>query len=329
MLLLVLGLLSLTAGCKANSQASQNSVQIDGSSTVYPITQLAVTKFNAGESNRVSMTVRQAGTEAGFKSFCAGETAINEASRPILLREIDACKQNNVRYVELPIAFDALTVVVNAKNSWANDITTTELKTLWEPAAERKIKTWNQIRAGWPNQPIHLYGPDKNSGTIDYFTLALGLPEHGIRSDYIGNSDARVLAQKVGNDPAAFGYFGYGVYLTNTNHLKSLAIDSGKGAVLPSLETVNNTRYQPFSRPLLLYVNIQSAQVNPNVKAFVEYYLGHTRELVKEVGYFPLPEEAYHMNSVHFYNAKVGTVFAGAPEPGITIPQLLRKQAIF
>ncbi|PSB34136.1 PstS family phosphate ABC transporter substrate-binding protein [Stenomitos frigidus] len=329
MLLFVSGTLSLTAGCTINSQASQNSVQIDGSSTVYPITQLAVTKFNTGELSHVSMTVRQAGTEAGFKSFCAGETAINDASRPILLREIDACKQNNVRYVELPIAFDALTVVVNAKNQWANDITTAELKKLWDPAAEGKIKTWNQIRAGWPNQPIHLYGPDKNSGTIDYFALALGLPEHGIRSDYIGDADARVLARKVGDDPAALGYFGYGAYRTNTNHLKPLAIDSGKGAVLPSVETVNNTRYQPFSRPLLLYVNIQSAQVNPNVKAFVEYYLGHTEELVKEADYFPLPEGAYHMNSVHFYDAKAGTVFAGAPQPGMTIPQLLRKQAIF
>jgi phosphate transport system substrate-binding protein len=328
-LILVSGILSLTAACTTNSLASRDYVQINGSSTVYLITQLAVKKFNDSQPGSVSIAVQQAGTEAGFRSFCEGKTDINDAARPILLREMDACKQNGVVYFEFPIAFDALTIAVNSKNNWANDITIAELKKLWAPSAEGKIKTWNQIRASWPNQPIHLYGPDKDSGTIDYFTLALGLPEHGIRSDYTGDSDARVLAQKVGDDSAAIGYFGYGYYLANANHLRPLAVDSGKGAVLPSPETVQNARYHPFSRPLLLYVNAQSAQTKPTVKAFVEYYLSHTADLGKEAGYVPLSGEAYHINTVHFYNAKVGTVFAGEPQPGVTIPQLLRKQAIF
>jgi phosphate transport system substrate-binding protein len=338
-LMLVSVVLSLITGCNANasqdrnkidgSSKSQAQVQIDGSSTVYPITQLAVKKFQDRQSGSTSISVQQTGTEAGFQRFCAGQTDINNASRPILLREMDACKQNGVAYVELPIAFDALTIVVNSKNNWAKDITTAELKKLWEPAAEGKIKTWNQIRASWPNQPVHLYGPDKQSGTIDYFTLALGLPEHDIRSDYIGNSDASILAQKVGEDPAAIGYFGYGNYLANAKNLKPLAVNSGKGTVLPSPETVHKAEYQPFTRPLMLYVNANSAQYKPEVKEFVEYYLSHGGDVVNEVGYIPLPAEGYQMNTVHFYKTKVGTVFAGEPQLRVTIEQLLKKEAIF
>jgi phosphate transport system substrate-binding protein len=328
-LILASATLSLTAGCTASSLESRNQVQIDGSSTVFLISQLAVKKFSESQPGSSTIALRQTGTEAGFRPFCTGKTDINNASRPILLREMDACKQNGVTYIELPIAFDSLTVAVNSKNHWAKDITTAELKKLWAPSAEGKIKTWNQIRASWPNQPVHLYGPDKGSGTVDYFTLALGFPEHGIRSDYVGDSDARVLARKVGDDPAAIGYFGYGYYIANAKHLRPLAVNSGKGAVLPSVQTVHNAQYQPFSRPLLLYINAQSVQAKPNLKAFVEYYLSHTEDLVKEAGYFPLPAEAYHMNKVHFYEAKVGTVFAGEPQVGVTISQLLRKQAIF
>lgn len=321
--------LILLTGCVQNSLANQDIIRINGSSTVYPITLLAAKQFEGKQSQTLKIKLSQDGTEAGFTSFCEGKTDINDASRPILLREIDACKQNGIAYVELPIAFDAVTIVVNSQNTWAKDISTKELGKLWEPSAKGKIKSWNQVRASWPNQPIHLYGPDNKSGTMDYFTIALGLPEHGVRKDFVGDSNAAVLAQKVGNDPLGIGYFGYGYYLANANHLRALAVDSGKGAVLPSQETVHNAQYQPFSRPLLLYVNSQSAQSNSDVKAFVEFFLGHTTDLVKEASYIPLPEEAEHMNTVHFYDNKVGTVFAGEPKPGVTIPQLLRKQAIF
>lgn len=321
--------LSLVSSCATNSSASRNQVRIDGSSTVYPITQLIVNKLKDSYPGTAIVTNQQTGTEAGFKRFCDGQTDINSASRPILLREMDACKQKGVSYLEIPIAFDAITIVVNPKNNWAKDITIEELKKLWNPAAKGKINTWDRVRASWPKQPIHLYGSDKNSGTLDYFTTALGLPEHSVRSDYTSNSDYQILAQKVGEDPAALGYFGYGYYMVNANRLRLLAVDSGKGAVLPSAEALQKAKYQPFSRPLMLYVNSQRAQINSAAKAFIEYYLKHADELVKEAGYFSLPEKAYQMNTVHFYQNKTGTVFAGETQTGVTIPQLLRKKALF
>lgn len=328
-LVLISGLLSLIAGCTNSDAVSQKPVQIDGSSTVYPITQLAIQKFSKSQPDGGAIIVQKKGTEAGFDQFCAGETDINDASRPILLREMDACKQNGVTYLELPIAFDAVTIVVNEKNSWAENITLAELKKLWATSAEGKIKTWNQIRPSWPNKPVNLYGPDKKSGTLDYFTSALGLPEHGVRSDYTGNSDAAILAQKVGRDPAGISFFGYGYYKGNRKHLKALAIDSGKGAVLPSQQSVNDNQYQPFSRPLLLYINARSAQVKPNVKTFADYYLSNAGSLAEEGGYFPLSADAYRLNTIHYHENKPGTVFAGETAVKLTMSQLLKKKSIF
>ncbi len=321
----------LLASCNGDSRAiatKPSMVAIDGSSTVAPITNLVASDFN-NHSTEAKIQVEISGTGGGFKKFCAGETAINNASRPILLKEMDACKQAGVNYVELPIAFDAITIAVNPKNTWAKDITLAELKKLWEPNAQKKIITWQQVRSSWPNRPIHLYGPGKDSGTFDYFTQAAVGTDGASRTDYTARNSGKDVAQAVANDPDGLGYFGYGYYQQLATQLKPLAVDSGKGAVLPSVESVSSAKYQPFSRPIFIYVSERAAQEKPEVKAFVELYLKNGDRFVSQAGYIPLPQEAYRLDETHFYQAKIGTVFAGESQPGTTINQLLRKQAIF
>lgn len=317
----------LGACSKAQSQAPQ-PIKIDGSSTVYPITQAVAKEYqatNAGTKVEVSFS----GTGGGFAKFCAGETDISNASRPITTAEMEACNKAGVRFTELPVAFDALTVVVNPQNSWANDITVAELQKIWEPAAQGKITSWKQIRPSWPDKPLKLYGAGKDSGTFDYFTEAtVGQPKAS-RTDYTASEDDLVLVRGVSQDPNALGYFGYAYYEDSKDKLKALAIDSGTGPVLPSRQTVEKSQYQPLARPLFIYVSVKSAQENPAVKAFVEYYLKNAKRTVASVGYIPLPDEGYHLGYVHFERGKVGTVFEGKAELKLTIGELLRKEAKF
>jgi phosphate transport system substrate-binding protein len=320
---------ALVTSCVANSQTvaqKTDSIKVDGSSTVAPITQLAATEFKANHSKPTEISINTSGTGGGFKKFCSGETDINNASRPILIKEMDACKQAKVAYLEIPIAFDAITVVISPRNTWAKDITIAELRKLWEPGAEGKITNWRQIRSSYPDRPITLYAPGQNSGTFDYFTQTVNGSGGASRRDYSVSHD---LAQNVIRDSNAIAYFGFGNYQADAKQLKPLAINSGQGAVLPSAETVHSAKYQPLSRPLFIYVNLQSAQNKPQVKAFVEAYLKNADRLVKQTGYIPLPTEGYQIALNHFYEGKVGTVFAGELQPGITITQLLTKEAVF
>lgn len=310
-----------------SAQQRKQAINIDGSSTVYPITKLMVSEFNSGRENKVQIKVGISGSTGGFRKFCEGKTDISDASRPILKEEMRVCNQHKVGYIELPIAFDAITMVVNPKNDWAKDITIAELHKMWEPAAEGKITKWNQIRSNWPDKPLNLYGPGKDSGTFDYFTQAtVGKPKES-RHDYTGSEDDNFLVNKISEDQNALGYFGIAYYEANTSQLKALGVDNGKGPVLPSRQTVENNRYQPLSRPLFIYVNLKSAQTKPEVKEFVEFYLAKAPLLVSQVGYIPLSAEVYHLDSVQFNQGDVGTVFNGQAVLNLTLPEVLRKRA--
>jgi phosphate transport system substrate-binding protein len=304
-------------------------IGIDGSSTVYPITERVVQEFRkTAEGANVSVDAKFSGTSAGFRRFCAGETDISGASRPILVKEIEVCNKEGVRFVELPVAFDALTLAVHPQNTWASDITIAELQKIWAPTAQGKITRWNQVRPSYPDRPLKLFGAGKDSGTFDYFNeVTTGKPKES-RTDYTDSEDDNVLVEGIAADPNTLGYIPFAYYEANQNRLKGLAIDNGKGPVTPSRETVEQAKYQPFSRPLFIYVNVHSTR-KPEVQAFVEFYLKNAKSLVAAVGYIPLPEEGYHLASVQFYKGEVGTVFEGVPQPDVTIAELLRRQAVF
>lgn len=315
-------------------QAEIKPIKIDGSSTVYPITEAIVKAYKANppkkkNGSKLDVQANFSGTGGGFRKFCQGATDINGASRPISREEMEVCNRAEVRYIELPVAFDALTVAVNRNNNWAESVTVGELKQMWQPAAQGKIVKWNQVRPSWPDQPLNLFGPGKDSGSFDYFTEAIVGQEKASREDYVFSEDDEALVNGISQDPNALGYFGYAYYERNQDKLKAVAIDNGSGAVLPSRETVENARYQPLTRPLFIYVNAKRAQENPALEEFVEYYLEKAPELVSQVGYIPLPEEGYHLAKIHFQRFKVGTVFAGKSEFNLTIGELLRKQAEF
>ncbi|MEB3294863.1 MAG: PstS family phosphate ABC transporter substrate-binding protein [Synechococcales bacterium] len=320
--------IALISSFAQSRQASPpQPIRISGSSTVAPITNAIARDYKRSVPD-IQVDVEVTGTGGGFKKFCAGETVISNASRPINAAEMQACDQAGIRYYELPIAFDALTVVVHPENTWAKDLTVEDLKKIWEPAAQGKITNWNQVRSSYPDKPLRLFGPGRDSGTFDYFTeVIVGKTES--RPDYVASEDDNTLVQGVRQDPNALGYFGLAYYEENQQALQAVAIDSGKGPVIPSVETVQKAKYQPLARPLLIYVNYKAAQERPEVSAFVQFYLKNARSLVSSVGYIPLPDEAYHIGYVHFSGSKVGTVFAGQSNPNLTISELLRQQKAF
>jgi len=345
-LVLTLGILVLTTSCKTASNFADNIqkpteatkvtnsttdtlIKVDGSSTVYPITQAVVKAYQADHKNNNQVKVSISGTSGGFEKFCQGQIDINNASRPINQSEMADCKKNGISYMELPIAFDALTIAVNLQNTWANDITIAELKKIWKPSAEGKITKWNQIRASWPDRPIKLYGAGDKSGTFDYFTEAIVGKARSSRKDYIATEDDEVLVAGISKDPEALGYFGYAYYAENRDKLKVVAVNSGKGAILPSRETVEKAKYQPLSRPLFIYVNLWSSKNKTVVYNFADFYIKNAAKTANSVGYVPLSEEAYKLDYVHLYKGKVGTVFGGKSEFNLTLGQLLRKQKQF
>ena len=316
------------AGSRTNSQEN-TSIEIDGSSTVYPITAAIVEEFKTTQPEASEIEVNFSGTGGGFEKFCAGETEINNASRPITEAEMQTCREAGVAYIELPVAFDALTVVVNPANDWLSEITLEQLDKIWSPEAEQQITRWNQIESSLPDKPLNLYGPGADSGTFDYFSEAIVGESGSSRTDYLASEDDDVLVQGIKQDPNALGYFGYAYYEANQDNLKALAVDSGDGAVLPSRQTVEAGEYQPLSRPLFIYVNSSAAQNNPVLREFVEFYLEQVPATVTEVGYIPLPEDGYQLAKIHFTRGKVGTVFEGQAALNLTIGELLRKQANF
>jgi phosphate transport system substrate-binding protein len=299
-------------------------IKVDGSSTVYPITEAVGEEFQKLHPD-VKVVVGISGTGGGFKKFCNGETDISDASRPILQKEIDTCAQNGIEYIELPVAYDALSVVVNPRNNWVACMTVADLKKIWEPDAQGKITRWNQVRPEWPDAPLNLYGPGTDSGTFDYFTEAIVGKAKASRGDYTASEDDNVLVQGVANDQYALGYFGLAYYFENQDKLKVVAIDNGKGCVLPSEETVRNGTYQPLSRPLFIYVSRKAAD-RPEVEAFVRFYLEKGPALVKQVGYIPLPDAVYQLALKRFEARKVGTLFKGEPPVGLSIEDLLKAE---
>ena len=277
------------------------AIKIDGSSTVYPITQKIVEDYRSNKKQSADIKVDFSGTGGGFDKFCRGETDISNASRPITAEEMEACNDSEVRYIELPVAFDALTVVINPQNNWLENITTEELNKIWSPKAKGKITNWNQVRSSFPDKPLNLYAPGEDSGTFEYFTEAVIGEAGASRNDVIKSEDDDVLVRGVSQDVDALGYFGLAYYEQHTEELKAVGVDSGNGAVMPSIETVEQAKYQPLSRPLFIYVNAASAQKNPDLRDFIDYYLAQAPQLVTEVGYVPLPEEAYNINKVSFH----------------------------
>jgi phosphate transport system substrate-binding protein len=303
-------------------------VKIDGSSTVFPITEAIAEDFQKSTKGKVRVTVGISGTGGGFKKFCRGETDISNASRPILRSEMDACKAAGVQYFELPVAYDALTVVMNPQNDFVKSLTVAELKKMWEPAAQGKVKSWKQINPAWPDQPLKLFGAGADSGTFDYFTEAVVGKAKSSRGDYTASEDDNVLVQGVSRDVNAIGYFGYAYYAENKDKLKAVPIvaAAGKPAVEPSLETVINGTYQPLSRPIFIYVNAKSFQ-RPEVKQFLDYYMKNADALVREVKYVPLPAKAYVYNLEHLQNNQLGTKFGGESKVGLTIEDLMKLEA--
>jgi phosphate transport system substrate-binding protein len=305
--------------------ASAQIIQIDGSSTVFPVTEAVAEEFQKSKKGKTKVTVGIAGTGGGFKKFCRGETDISNASRPILKQEMDACKGAGVEYIELPIAFDALTVIINPKNNWAPSMTVAELKKIWEPSAQGKITNWNQVRDKWPNAPLKLFGAGADSGTFDYFTEAITGKAKSSRGDFTASEDDNVLVQGVASDVNALGFFGFAYYAENSNKLKAVAVDNGKGAVGPSEKTVLDGSYQPLSRPIYIYVSKKGLE-KAEVREFVEFYLKNAPKLVKEVKYVPLPDKVYGLGASRVKGGKLGTAFGGHADVGVTIDDLMKRE---
>ena len=306
--------------------ATGSTIAIDGSSTVFPITEAVAEEYQQGRKTRVTIGV--SGTGGGMKKLCAGEVAIAGASRPIKPSEVELCAKNGVSFIELPIAYDGLAVVVNPQNDWAAHITVAELKALWVPEAQANIMRWSQVRPGWPDEEIHLFGAGVDSGTYDYFTAAVVGTEHSSRGDFTSSEDDNVLVQGVSTDKQALGFFGLAYYEENKDKLKVLPVDdgdetNGAGPITPSVATVADGTYQPLSRPIFIYVTTKDAE-RPEVQEFIRYYLAEGRPLVAEVGYIPLSEQAYGMVQSRFDARTTGSLFEGHGSTiGATVEGLL------
>lgn len=308
------------------AMASDKIIKIDGSSTVYPITEAVAEEFQKLKKKEVKVTVGISGTGGGFKKFCRGEIDITNASRPILKKEMDVCKEQGIEFIELPAAYDGLAVVVNPKNTWVKSMTVDELKKIWEPAAAGKITKWNHVRAEWPDAPLKLYGPGVDSGTFDYFTEAIVGKAKSSRGDFTASEDDNVLVMGVSRDKNALGFFGLAYYEENKDKLKLVPIVNPKTAkeVLPSEQTVMDGTYQPLSRPLFIYVSKKAAE-KPEVKEFIDFYLKNAAKLAKQARYIPLPANAYKLAEERFAKRKTGTMFAGHAEVGVKIEDLLKR----
>jgi phosphate transport system substrate-binding protein len=291
-------LAAVSCGSKQESKKTGNTtlsgdIKIDGSSTVYPITEAIAEEYRS-EQTEVRVTVGVSGTGGGFKKFYRGETDINDASRPIKSKEIKICEENGISYVGLSVAYDGLAVLKNPANDWLTSITVEELNKLWVPQAQDSIMYWNQIREGWPNEEIHLYGPGVASGTYDYFAEVICGKKVGTRGDYTASEDDNVLVQGIATDKYALGFFGLAYYEENKDKLDLVSVDNRNGAVFPSMETVSSGEYAPLSRPIFIYVSNKAAE-KPEVVDFVNFYLNSAGDIAKEVGYVALPAEEYQV----------------------------------
>ena len=324
---IILGLLVAGCGGGQQGQGSTSRIRVDGSSTVFPITQAVVEEYMQSQQGvRVSASI--SGTGGGFEKFLRGETAINDASRPITGSEIQLAEENNIGFIELPVAYDGLAVVAHPDNDWASCLTTEELEMIWEPNSS--VETWSDIRSEWPDEPISLYGPGTASGTYDYFTEAIVGESGASRTDFSASEDDNVLVQGVSGDDYSLGFFGLAYYENNQDQLKIIAVDdgnpdNGEGCIEPSQETIENGTYQPLARPLFIYVSANQAE-NSAVSDFVNYYLENVGALVTDVGYIPLSDEAYQLAQNRFESRVTGTMLGEGVDPvGINVEQLLRS----
>jgi phosphate transport system substrate-binding protein len=322
-------LLSFACGGGSSPGGPANEVaviKVDGSSTVFPITEAVAEEFQ--REGKAKVTVGISGTGGGFKKFVRGEIDVADASRPILAEEMAQAKANGIEFIELPIAFDALTVVVNNQNTWLTSITVADLKKIWEPGAQGKITHWNHVRPEWPAEKIALFGAGADSGTFDYFTEAIVGKAKSSRGDYTASEDDNVLVQGVEGNKYALGYIPYAYYAPHSTRMKAVAIEWEKaktpGAVLPSPENVLAGTYNPLSRPLFIYVSKKSLD-KPAVKEFVDFYLKHVKTLAAEVKYVPLSDTAYQMVTQRLGSMQVGSGFGGVPEVGLPVEEILKR----
>ncbi|MEZ4368776.1 MAG: PstS family phosphate ABC transporter substrate-binding protein [Kofleriaceae bacterium] len=316
------------AAAAAGGAPGGGVVKLDGSSTVFLISKAVAEDF--GRAGKGQATVGNSGTGGGFKKFCAGEIEVSGASRPIDAAEIAKCAGAGIEFIELPVAYDGLAVVVNAKNTWVDHLTVAELKTMWSPEAEGKVSTWAQIRPGWPDSPLRLFGAGTDSGTFEYFTEAIVGKKNSSRSDYTRSEDDNALVQGVKMDDNALGYFGYAYYDANKDVLKVVPIDdgiadNGAGPITPSADTVSGGTYQPLSRPLFIYVAAKAAG-QAIVTQFVDYYLANARTLAAEVGYVALPPSASELVAARWAARTTGSLFSGKDMVGVTIEALIAAE---
>jgi phosphate transport system substrate-binding protein len=324
-----LALFGFACGDGGGTGSSEAAViKIDGSSTVFPVTEAVAEEFQNAKGGRVRVTVGISGTGGGFKKFVRGEIDVADASRPILAEEMAQAKASGIEFLELPIAFDALAVVVNPQNDWVTSMTVEELKKVWEPAAQGKVTHWNHIRPEWPNEKIALFGAGADSGTFDYFTEAIVGKAKSSRGDFTASEDDNVLVQGVEGNKFALGYIPYAYYAPHSNRMKAVAVqwekNKVKEPVLPSPENVIAGTYNPLSRPLFIYVSKKSMD-KPEVKEFVEFYLANVKTLATEVKYVPLTDPAYQMATERLRNLQSGSGFGGIPEVGLPIEELLKR----
>jgi phosphate transport system substrate-binding protein len=318
------------AGQQQGATAPASEIKVDGSSTVFPISEAVAEEFQkANQGARV--TVGTSGTGGGFQKFCRGETDISNASRPISKSELTACSGAGINFIELPVAYDGIAIVTNPKAEWINDITVAELKTLWAPDAQGKVTRWHQLRKGWPDREVHLFGAGVDSGTYDYFTEAINGKAKASRGDFTSSEDDNVLVQGVSGDEAALGFIPFAYYEENKNKLKLVPVDDGKadngaGPILPSFDTIRTGTYQPLARPLFIYVS-EKALARPEIQKFIDFYLAEGPKLAEEVGYVQLGEPVYALVRQHYGAKKTGSAFAeGGSQVGMTIEQLLSKE---
>jgi phosphate transport system substrate-binding protein len=302
---------SNTSNSNTSTQDLSGAVEVDGSSTVFPITEAVAEEFQS-EQDGVRVTVGVSGTGGGFERFCSGETDISNASRPISQDEIAECTAAGIDFIEIPVAYDGLSVVVNPANEWVTCITVEELNKIWSPDSEGIVTRWSQVNPEWPDADLVLYGPGTDSGTFDYFTEVINDDGGASRTDYTPSEDDNVLVQGVAGDENALGYFGLAYLEENAGTIKGLEVDGGAGCVAPSAETVEDGSYAPLSRPLFIYVKTASAETKPQVEAFVNFYLENAATLATDVGYVKFPEQFYQTISDRWQSRTTGSVFSGA-----------------
>ncbi len=304
--------------------AQAQTVRIDGSSTVYPITEGVAEDFQ--KETKIRVTVGVSGTGGGFKKFCRGEIDVANASRPITQNEIADCAKQGIKFYEMPVAFDAMTVVIHPKNTFVKQLTIQQLRKMWEPAAQGKITHWNQIDPAWPNQRLSLFGPGADSGTFEYFTEAVNGKSKASRGDFTASEDDNILVKGVSTHPFGLGYFGFAYYEENKATVKAVPIVNKDGvAVYPNEKSVMDGTYNPLARPIFIYIKEDSLK-QPHVRRFVEFYMKNVSKITKEIKFVPLPDQVYIANLKHIENNRIGSVFGGHNKVGMTIEELVNAE---